>query len=152
EKRVLFLVLVLVALCLAMSILACAQANGRLILGQSGSVSGALTLMPPDGTGWYHIDNPGNQMLRISGGGQPGQYLYMTISHPGKITVHGDLEVTGVLLTKRQVRTVPPPAPSVIRPVQESGGKADSATPEDVRLLQRKFDELTAKVNELITK
>jgi hypothetical protein len=140
EKRALSLAILLGVLCLVIGI-AYAQVQGHLTLGQSGSVSGALTLMPPDGTGWYHIDNPGNQMLRISGGGRPGQYLYVTISHPGKVTVHGDLEVTGTLLTKRG------PSASF-----QGSGKADTATPGDVQTLQRQVDQLNGRVNELASR
>lgn len=41
------------------------QMVDRIVLGRSGTVSGVATFMPPDGTGWYHIDNPGRQRLRI---------------------------------------------------------------------------------------
>jgi len=117
------------------------QVNGQMILGQSGTMSGALTLMPPDGTGWYHIDNPGNQQIRISGGGQPGQYVYLTIGHPGRVTVHGDLVVSGALYAKW-----PGGAPAA-----EGGtrAKSDAATPGDVEMLQARIDELNARIRAL---
>jgi hypothetical protein len=118
-----------------------AQVNGQMILGQAGSVSGALTLMPPDASGWYHIDNPGGQQIRISGGGKPGQYLYVTISHPGKVTIHGDLEVTGNL----RARSTQGGASAS----GESDGKADIASQSGLRELQRQIDGLTRQVNEL---
>lgn len=120
------------------------QVDGQLILGQSGTTSGALTLMPPDGTGWYHVDNPGHQQLRISGGGRPGQFVYMTIGHPGRITVHGDLLVTGALHAKSAVGAT----------VAEGGGrgKFDAATPGDVEMLQGRIDQLNGRINELMAR
>ncbi|MDQ6891917.1 MAG: hypothetical protein M3167_04475 [Acidobacteriota bacterium] len=133
----------LAGLFLAATAIVLAQVNGQMILGQPGSVSGALTLMPPDGTGWYHIDNPGGQQIRISGGGKPGQYLYMTISHPGKVTIHGDLEVTGNL--RARATQGRPSAPGSA----ESEGKADTASQSGLRDLQRQIDGLTRQVSEL---
>jgi len=69
--------------------------KGWTIFGEAGSTPGAVTLMPPDGTGFYHIDNPGGQKVRISGGSTPGHFEYMTIGHPGKVIIKGDLQVTG---------------------------------------------------------
>jgi hypothetical protein len=133
-----------VGLLLGMTAIVFAQANGRLVLGQSGATPGALTLMPPDGTGWYHIDNPGKQMMRISGGGQPGQYLYVTVSHPGRVTIYGDLEVKGNLVGR---------ATQTGRPTGgDSGGKSDSARPEDVQYLQNQVDQLKTQVNGLVAK
>jgi hypothetical protein len=117
------------------------QVDGQMILGQSGSASGALTLMPPDGTGWYHIDNPGGQQVRISGGTRPGQFLYVTVSHPGRVTVHGDLVVTGALQAKSLVGA--PKSPGGGR------GKFDAATPGDVEMLSQKIDDLSARINQL---
>jgi len=68
---------------------------GQAIFGASGQTPGMITFMPPDGTGWYHIDNPGGQRLRISGGNFPGQFEYMTVGHPGRVTIRGDLYVSG---------------------------------------------------------
>jgi hypothetical protein len=68
---------------------------GRAVFGAYGQIAGEITLLPPDGTGYYHIDNPGGQRLRISGGNFPGQYEYMTVGHPGRVTIRGDLYVTG---------------------------------------------------------
>ncbi len=134
---------VLAGLLLAMTAIVWAQVSGQTILGQAGSTSGALTLMPPDASGWYHIDNPGGQRIRISGGGRPGQYLYMTISHPGKVTIHGDLEVLGDLKARgTQLRQ---PAPGS----EDSQGKADTASSSGLRFLQGQVDRLTAQVTEL---
>jgi hypothetical protein len=71
------------------------RVRGQAIFGDYGRVSGAITLMPPDGTGFYHIDNPGGQRIRISGGDAPGRFEYMNIAHPGRVTILGDLYVTG---------------------------------------------------------
>jgi hypothetical protein len=92
----------------------------------------------------YHIDNPGNQMLRISGGGQPGQYLYMTVSHPGRVTIYGDLEVTGNLVG-RGIQTQRPAG-------NDSQGKADNASPDDVHNLQNQVDQLKSQVNGLLVR
>ncbi|GEM_PF-5428380 len=56
-------------------------------LGWPGYRAGAVTFYPPDGSGWYHIDNPGGQGLRISGGIAPGVFDYMTIAHPGNVGI-----------------------------------------------------------------
>jgi len=56
-------------------------------LGWPGYRAGSMTFYPPDNTGWYHIDNPGGQGLRISGGGTPGSFNYMTIAHPGNVGI-----------------------------------------------------------------
>lgn len=70
------------------------QVTGRISSGVAGSQVGSLTLYPPDGSGWYHLDNPGGQQLRISGGDKPGVFTYMTISHPGIVAISGDLTVS----------------------------------------------------------
>ncbi len=124
------------------------QTFDRIVLGRSGAVSGAITFMPPDGTGWYHIDNPGQQRLRISSGGSPGQYEYMTISHPGIVTIRGDLVVTGNLSANARSLGTSSSAPIPRLPSQ--GGKADDARPQDVRNLQRQIDELWSTMNTLI--
>ena len=124
------------------------QAMDRLVLGRSGSVSGSVTFMPPDGTGWYHIDNPGGQRLRISGGGTPGVYEYMTISHPGVVTIRGDLNVTGNLTAQGRAFGMAPTTP--IAPLPDQGGKADNASPEDVQNLQTQIDALWSRMNALI--
>jgi hypothetical protein len=71
------------------------RVRGWSIFGIAGQQGGAITFMPPDGTGFYSIDNPGGQRLRISGGSRPGGHEYMTISHPGHVRVNGSLQVTG---------------------------------------------------------
>ena len=148
------------ALLLALTVIAFAQ--GPIVLGQPGVMSGVLTLKPPDASGWYHLDNPGNQQLRFSGGGRPGQFLYMTISHPGRVTIHGDLEVTGVIHAASQPPPlVRAPTPSTVRPslppmqpIRSSSGSSDAKADSGntARDLQRKLDELTTKVNELVTR
>jgi len=70
------------------------QVTGRISSGVAGSQSGSLTLYPADGSGWYHLDNPGAQLLRISGGDRPGFFTYMTISHPGLVAISGNFTVS----------------------------------------------------------
>jgi hypothetical protein len=124
------------------------QLFDRIVLGRSGAVSGVATFMPPDGTGWYHIDNPGLQRLRISGGNSPGQYEYMTISHPGKVTIHGDLDVRGTLSAQGRSGGASSSAP--IGPLPIQGAKADDASPQDVKSLQRQIDLLWLKMQKVI--
>ena len=126
------------------------QIFDRIVLGRSGTVSGVATFMPPDGTGWYHIDNPGLQRLRISGGNSPGQYEYMTISHPGKVTVHGDLDVRGNL--SERGHSVGTSSSATIGPLPSQGGKADDARPQDVKNLQRQIDILWLKMEKVINR
>jgi len=38
----------------------------RIGVGIAGSVAGTVSLFPPDGSGWYHIDVPGGMGLRFS--------------------------------------------------------------------------------------
>lgn len=118
------------------------RVGGWTILGASGRIPGTLTFMPPDGTGWYHIDNPGGQRLRISGGGAAGQHQYVTISHPGRVTIHGDLVVTGDLVA----RSTPAAAPAA------TGGRtpqSTTATLDDVTALRNELNWLTQQVDAL---
>ena len=124
------------------------QIFDRIVLGRAGTVSGVVTFMPPDGTGWYHIDNPGQQRLRISGGNSPGQYDYLTISHPGRVTIHGDLNVTGNLSARGRLVGSSSSAPITLLPSQ--GGKADYAGSQDVQNLQRQIDVLWKKMDDVI--
>jgi hypothetical protein len=56
-------------------------------LGWPGYRAGSMTFYPPDNSTWYHIDNPGGEGLRISGGVKPGVNDYMTIVHPGNVGI-----------------------------------------------------------------
>jgi hypothetical protein len=74
----------------------------RIGVGIAGSASGAVSLFPPDGSGWYHIDVPGGIGLRFSGGSSPGYYEYLTIAHPGNVGIgtmspNSKLEVNGII-------------------------------------------------------
>ena len=135
------------------------SAQTPIVLGQPGAMPGVLTLKPPDASGWYHLDNPGNQQLRFSGGGAPGQFVYMTISHPGKVTIHGDLEVTGTLrggskLGRGRGVVAPPP----LQPLPPARRSADGADDEKAdggnsnRDLQKQVDQLTLAVNQLVSR
>jgi hypothetical protein len=71
------------------------RVKSHAIFGMYGQQPGILTLMPPDGTGFYHIDNPGGQRIRISHGSVPGQHVLMTIHGSGEVTIHGNINVIG---------------------------------------------------------
>jgi hypothetical protein len=122
------------------------RVRGWTIFGQAGVQGGQITFMPPDGTGYYSIDNPGGQRLRFSGGGRPGQFEYMSISHPGVVKIHGKLQVLGPIVDRYgkpfQTRHRLPPIPRAAG----GGGKADGASLGDVQVVR---DELNAVWREL---
>ncbi len=137
------------------------RVKGWTILGYAGRRSGQITLMPPDGTGFYSIDNAGRHRLRFSGGSVPGQYEYMTISHPGNVKINGRLQVMGRIVDKNgkpfQSRQNLPPIPKGTRmakefPQKQQGhmpfdpGKGDSAGLNDIQVLR---DELNFIWDEL---
>lgn len=72
----------------------------------------------------------------------------MTISHPGKVTIHGDLYVTGKLSARGHSLGTSSSEPIPLLPDQ--GGKADNARPEDVRNLQAQIDQLWSTLNIVI--
>ncbi len=121
------------------------RVRGWTIFGEAGSVSspGAITFMPPDGTGFYHLDNAGNQRLRISGGSTPGQFEYMTISHPGRVTISGDLYIDGNLSVRGVTIGVTglPPIEEILTPY---------STASDIEYLNNEIIRLKAKINETI--
>ncbi|UCD58466.1 MAG: hypothetical protein JSV16_04960 [Candidatus Hydrogenedentota bacterium] len=122
------------------------RVKGWTVFGQAGVQGGQITFMPPDGTGFYSIDNPGGQRLRFSGGGRPGGFEYMSISHPGVVKIHGKLQVLGSIVDRYgkplQTRHGLPPIPRAAG----GGGKADGARLSDVQVLR---DELNAVWQEL---
>ncbi len=122
------------------------RVKGWTIFGQAGVEGGKVTFMPPDGTGFYSIDNPGGQRLRFSGGSRPGQFEYMTISHPGIVRINGKLQVMGTIVDKDgkpfQARRSLPLIPKSAR----GGGKADAASLSSLQVLR---DELNAVWDEL---
>jgi hypothetical protein len=123
------------------------RVKGWTILGMAGSVGGQLTFMPPDGTGFYSIDNPGGQRLRFSGGGRPGKHEYMSISHPGIVRINGNLQVKGRIVDWsgkpfQAKKSLPPIARAKI----PGGGKADSAGHSSLQVMR---DELNAIWNQL---
>jgi hypothetical protein len=124
------------------------RVGGWTILGASGRIPGTLTFMPPDGTGWYHIDNPGGQRLRISGGGAAGQHQYVTISHPGRVTIHGDLIVTGDLVARGAPA---PPAATGGRTAQSTSATLDDIGElrKEINWLGQQVEQLQAQVNAL---
>ncbi len=124
------------------------RVKGWTILGAAGQRGGALTFMPPDGTGFYSIDNPGNQRLRISGGSVPGQYEYVVIQHPGHIRINGNLQVNGAIRVasgRPYVMGAQGHGMSRLSHIKGSG-KADS---HSWYALQTKIEELRAMVIEL---
>ncbi|BCO08853.1 hypothetical protein GF1_12290 [Desulfolithobacter dissulfuricans] len=122
------------------------RVKGWTVLGQAGVQGGQLTFMPPDGTGFYSIDNPGGHRLRFSGGGRPGQYEYMSISHPGLVRINGTLQVMGAIVDRNgqpfQGRRNLPQIPRAAR----GGGKDDAAGLSSLQVLR---DELNAVWDEL---
>ena len=122
------------------------RVKGWTIFGQAGTQGGQITFMPPDGTGFYSIDNPGGQRLRFSGGARPGQFEYMSISHPGFVKIHGKLQVLGSIVDRYgkpfHTRHRLPPIPRTAG----GRGKADGASLSDVQVVR---DELNALWREL---
>lgn len=128
------------------------RVKGWTIFGEAGSQAGAITFMPPDGTGFYHIDNAGNQKLRISGGSTPGQFEYMTIGHPGKVTIRGDLYIDGNLSVRGVAAGVSPQGLPQISLLSEP--RADVIADieylnDEIKRLQRKLNETIKRVNTL---
>jgi hypothetical protein len=87
--------------------------SGRFTTGLSGKSAGAITFYPPDGYAWFHIDNgPTGRptgRLRLSYGGNPGDYEIMSLLQNGnvgigvtnpetKLDVNGNVKVTGDVL------------------------------------------------------
>jgi hypothetical protein len=124
------------------------RVRGWTIFGVAGQQGGAVTFMPPDGTGWYSIDNPGGQRFRITGGYPVGQFEYVTIRHPGHVTINGDLQVAGNL-TDASGRPYASARSGFglprLAPAETGGGKADSLTD-----LQFQIDALRLRVNDLV--
>jgi hypothetical protein len=123
------------------------RVRGWTVFGVAGRQGGAVTFMPPDGTGWYSIDNPGGQRLRITGGSRPGTYEYVTIRHPGHVTINGNLQVRGAITDASGRPYSGSPAGHGMPDVSKSlaGGKASAAVN-----LQHQIDELRVLLNELV--
>jgi len=68
------------------------SATGAISSGTAGSIAGAITLYPPDGAPWFHIDNIGSTAgtagrLRISHGGNPGDNELLSILENGNVGI-----------------------------------------------------------------
>lgn len=66
--------------------------RGRMATGLDHESAGTVTFYPPDGFGWFHIDNGpagGRETgrLRISGGGNPGDLEYVSIQQDGRVGI-----------------------------------------------------------------
>ena len=102
----------------------------RIGVGIAGSVAGTVSLFPPDGSGWYHIDVPGGTGLRFSGGGSPGVYEYLTIVHPGNVGIgtiypNSKLEVDGMIHSTSSAGGFKFPDGTVQTTAATGGGGAD---------------------------
>ena len=97
--------------------------RGRIATGSNAESAGAVTFFPPQGTGWFHIDNgpvavseqgEGIGRLRISGGENPGDAEFVSVQ------VDGHVGIGMVTPEYRVVMLQAPFAPTILssRPMQ----------------------------------
>jgi hypothetical protein len=125
------------------------RVGGWAVFGVAGRKPGAITLVPPDGSGFFTIDNPGKNRLRISGGSRPGQYEYLTISHPGNVQINGQLRV-GRGVTDLNGRPIAGGFSGSVGPLppKPGGGKADRF--DDMNVIRAELNILWSKMDEII--
>jgi hypothetical protein len=123
------------------------RVRGWSVFGVAGQQGGAITFMPPDGTGFYSIDNPGGQRLRISGGSRPGTHEYVTIQHPGHVRINGTLQVTGGITDAGGQPLTGGVHGHGMGSLNLVGGQGKA---DNTEALQYQVDELRIRVNELV--